>query len=83
MKSYEVIKRFKDKYSNESFNVGTMYISDDEDRVEELHGKGYLSVEQDTLIKHVGGGYYVLSNGEKVRGKEKALEALKDVSVDE
>ena len=27
--------------------------------------------------KHTGGGYYELSNGEKVQGKEKAIEAEK------
>jgi hypothetical protein len=28
---------------------------------------------------HVGGGYYELPNGDKVRGKEKAEEALKEL----
>jgi hypothetical protein len=28
-------------------------------------------------LKHVGGGYYELPNGEKIRGKEVAMEALK------
>jgi hypothetical protein len=28
---------------------------------------------------HTGGGYYELPNGEKVRGKENALEALKEL----
>ncbi|MBD0381290.1 hypothetical protein [Paenibacillus sedimenti] len=28
-------------------------------------------------LKHVGGGYFLLPNGEKVRGKDEALEALK------
>ena len=27
--------------------------------------------------KHVGGGWYELSNGEKIRGKEKAIEAMR------
>lgn len=27
-------------------------------------------------LTHMGGGYYELPNGEKVRGKEKAIEAL-------
>ncbi|MFD1953732.1 hypothetical protein ACFSL6_17710 [Paenibacillus thailandensis] len=31
--------------------------------------------EEDGFPKHVGGGYYELSNGEKIRGKEKAEEA--------
>ena len=30
----------------------------------------------DERLQHVGGGYYLLPNGEKVRGKEKAAEAL-------
>jgi hypothetical protein len=40
-------------------------------------------VTQDNLddlkdkMKHVGGGYYELPNGEKVKGKEAAIEALK------
>jgi hypothetical protein len=29
----------------------------------------------DFELEHVGGGYYLLSNGEKVKGKEAALEA--------
>lgn len=31
--------------------------------------------EQDQYPKHTGGGYFELSNGEKVQGKEKAIEA--------
>ncbi len=30
-------------------------------------------------IKHVGGGWYQLPNGEKVQGKEEAQEALKEL----
>lgn len=30
----------------------------------------------DSRLEHVGGGYFVLPNGEKVRGKENALAAL-------
>lgn len=33
--------------------------------------------EEDPQIKHLGGGYWVLPNGEKVKGKDAALEALK------
>jgi hypothetical protein len=32
-------------------------------------------------IKHVGGGWYLLPNGEKVQGKDEALEALKSLNV--
>ncbi|PDY18268.1 hypothetical protein COM83_25930, partial [Bacillus cereus] len=29
---------------------------------------------------HVGGGYYELPNGEKIKGKDAALEALKQLA---
>lgn len=35
-------------------------------------------IETDQL-KHVGGGWFELPNGEKVKGKEEALEALKEL----
>ncbi len=31
-------------------------------------------------IKHLGGGYYELPNGEKVRGKDKATAALEELN---
>lgn len=35
-----------------------------------------IEIEDDTEFpKHTGGGYYELSNGEKVQGKEAAIEA--------
>lgn len=41
------------------------------------------SVESDLeeLIKHTGAGYYELPNGEKIRGKENAIEALKNLEI--
>ena len=47
-----------------------------------------LLVETEDIIeypKHIGGGYYELSNGEKVKGKDEALkaeEALKETAGD-
>lgn len=35
------------------------------------------TVTEEAYPKHVGGGYYELSNGEKVKGKEAAIEAEK------
>lgn len=37
---------------------------------------------EEEQIKHTGGGYYELPNGEKVQGKENALKALADLSKD-
>ncbi|MFB9330099.1 hypothetical protein ACFFSY_29500 [Paenibacillus aurantiacus] len=34
------------------------------------------SAQDDERLEHVGGGYFLLPNGEKVRGKENALLAL-------
>lgn len=39
--------------------------------------------EAENELKHVGGGYYELPNGEKVKGKEKALEALAELKTAE
>lgn len=59
-----------------------------EDRFKEINSTKYGELveeikEEDTEVnevdpeypKHTGGGYYELSNGEKVQGKEKAIEA--------
>lgn len=37
------------------------------------------SVSNEEYPKHVGGGYYELSNGDKVQGKDKALESEKSL----
>ncbi|MBO8169967.1 MAG: hypothetical protein H0Z35_12405 [Thermoanaerobacteraceae bacterium] len=34
-----------------------------------------ISEEQEQYPKHTGGGWYELSNGEKVKGKEEAIKA--------
>jgi len=44
---------------------------------DELQDEATADGDQDEaeFPKHIGGGYYLLSNGEKIKGKEKALEA--------
>lgn len=37
--------------------------------------------EEDSFPKHTGGGNYELSNGEKVKGKDKALAAEKELEA--
>ena len=45
---------------------------------EEIYqGSDYVGVNVETYPKHVGGGYYELSNGEKIKGKDAAIEAEK------
>jgi len=79
--SYEVIKAFRDKTDNlKLINVGDPYSHGDEGRVAYLVKKGFLTEKSKQPpkddIKHVGGGWYELPNGEKVKGKDEALAAL-------
>lgn len=50
---------------------------------EVLEHEDGVGENQDEGIKHVGGGYWQLPNGEKIRGKEKALKALAEMNVGE
>jgi hypothetical protein len=92
--SYEVIKPFRDKYTGDLFGKGYEYFTEDEKRAKYLQEWGYIGKEiekendeeieienDEDGIKHVGGGYYELPNGEKIKGKQNAiaeLEKLKD-----
>jgi hypothetical protein len=40
----KVIKRFRDKETNEVFTVGALYHSDDEERIKFLQSKGHLEL---------------------------------------
>lgn len=44
---------------------------------------GWADSDESEWPKHVGGGYYELSNGEKVKGKEAAFEAQALIGNDE
>ncbi|MED4016987.1 hypothetical protein [Sutcliffiella cohnii] len=82
--SYEVIKSFKDKYTKRLYVVGSGYESEDNERIEHLQELGYLNAEEKEIkYIHVGAGYYELPNGEKVRGKKKAEERLKELVSNE
>lgn len=78
-----VVKAFIDKNTNIGYSVGDTFESGDSERVSFLQEEGYLykEVEEETPegIKHVGGGYYELPNGDKVKGKENALKALEEL----
>ncbi|MEK5058642.1 hypothetical protein BK126_02985 [Paenibacillus sp. FSL H7-0326] len=89
----KVVNRFKAKeHDDHIYQPGDTYpaegYSADEERVRylsEIHPKYekvYLADVQenesaDKFPKHVGGGTFELSNGEKVKGKEEAIEAEK------
>jgi hypothetical protein len=89
-KEYIVLKAFRDKNTKEHHSVGTLYAADEE-RANFLKEEGHLgevstkeaSSEKDEtksdFPKHTGGGYYELSNGEKVKGKDEAAAAEKEL----
>ena len=82
---YPVLKNFKDKQDNKrEYQLNDWYprfnFEVDNDRVEELYKLGYIGKQDEEVEqypKHVGGGWYELSNGERVQGKEEAIEAEK------
>ncbi|PDZ92574.1 hypothetical protein [Bacillus thuringiensis] len=83
MREFKVITAFRDKFSYVHYSVGESYKTDDQERIEFLQKEGFLETEPISDYKpvvpeivHVGGGYYELPNGEKVKGKEAALKAL-------
>jgi hypothetical protein len=87
IKEYAVVTAFRDKFSDIHYSVGDSYKTGDLERIEFLQEEGFLDKEQIvgyepevTDMVHVGGGYYELPNGEKIKGKEAALEALKEIN---
>lgn len=89
-----VLRAFKDKNTQKHHSKGGTYESDDPKRIAYLQERGFLGevisgpVEidnndglenDDAQIKHVGGGWYELPNGEKIKGKDEALAALKEL----
>lgn len=85
MAEYKVIKDFKDlQDNNHIYYKGDPFPREgaevSEERIEELASENN---KRNTVLieavkeypKHTGGGYYELSNGEKVQGKVAAIEA--------
>lgn len=82
MPKYNVVSRFQDKNTKDLFEAGSVYETDDTKRVKFLQEEGYLEKEETSdfeFPKHTGGGYYELSNGESVKGKDKATAAEEDL----
>lgn len=72
----KVLKQFTDKETKKKHLVGSEYEGSNS-RISELFSKGFLD-EPPKEPNHIGGGYYELPNGERVRGKEKAKVMLND-----
>lgn len=78
-----VITRFQDKNTEKVYNKGDLYENKDSERVAFLVEKGFLDAAevkgQTKFPKHTGGGWYELSNGEKVQGKDEAAAAEEEL----
>lgn len=70
-----VLNAFIDRETKVGYSKGDMYESNDSERIAFLIEKGFLkgNKEISKFPKHTGGGWYELSNGEKVQGKEEAM----------
>lgn len=77
----KVISGFKCPYTKKVYHFGDEY---DGNYLEEMQKKGYVeksvvTEEKPEWPKHIGGGVYQLSNGDKVKGKEAAIAAQVDI----
>ena len=83
---YSVIKAFTCKLDHRKYNSGNTYETDDPDRAEFLQSKGRLGAMIEELPpaveliqqepEHVGGGWYKLPSGKRIRGKKEAIAAM-------
>ncbi|MBR9698642.1 hypothetical protein [Bacillus cereus] len=77
MSEHLIIRAFIDKDTSLGYSEGDMYESNDSKRIAFLVETGFLQENQKTskFPKHAGGGWYELSNGDKIQGKDEAVEA--------
>lgn len=81
----KVLRRFKCKYSKEWYEAGDVYCHPDAQRMEYLASREPPIVEwppkpQPEVAgepRHVGGGWYELPDGRRVRGKEAAVATMR------
>lgn len=79
---YIALKDFRCKVTKKVFRAGKEYTGD---RADELEEAGFIAeVKEKTsreFPKHIAGGNYQLSNGEKVKGKEAAFKAQDELDA--
>lgn len=86
----EIIESFSDKESK-VIQVKGEIVEMEEERVKFIISKNPNLIkpvddneEPDLKFpKHIGGGYYELSNGEKVKGKDEAIKAQDELTINE
>ena len=70
------------------FENGIGFTEDEKVKNTLVNDFGYELVNEEVVnnegtVKHVGGGYFELPNGEKVKGKELALEKLNELNKED
>lgn len=83
---YPVLQTFQDKFTHEVHDVGSFYKTKDRNRANDLQELGFLGEGEaekapEKWPKHIAGGNYELSNGEKVKGKEEAIAAQQAIEA--
>jgi len=79
MSDHKVITSFRDKESKKVYKKGDSYTHENANRIAFLMDEGFLekSNNESEFPKHTGGGWYELSDGQKIQGKEEAIAAMK------
>lgn len=87
---YPVIKRFRDKYTKAIYLPGKIIELDEETRINDLQNRKLIGEaieepkpEPTQEPKHIGGGMYELPTGERVKGKQAALDAMNGSDEDD
>lgn len=83
---YQVIAKFRDKYTKEIYLPGKEIDLTDETRIVNLQKRKLIgeTIEEPTAEpKHVGGGMYELPDGTRIKGKQAAIEAMNGSDEDD
>lgn len=83
---YQVIAKFRDKFTKEIYEVGREIELTDEKRIADLQKRKLISEAIEEPIaepKHVGRGMYELPDGTRIKGKQAAIEAMNGSDEDD
>lgn len=83
----KILNTFSDKELKKVLIKGEI-VEMSEERVIYIMSKDQDIIEpledfNDEFPRHLGGGHYVLSNGEKIKGKDEALKAEEELSIND
>lgn len=80
----EIVRKYGQMPTNQveaaAFNVEEFEQVENTEEKQEVDEKEQEESADNEFPKHTGGGYYELSNGEKVQGKDAAIEAEKELN---